>query len=479
MLLALLTACAPTTTPGAHSSDKASACDATLTATATASAHADQPYSQRLDLSLSAAEGVDVVCTSPDDAEERLVLPTSPSAETHELWVHGLLADTAYDCEVQSACDGAVLQTVSFTTGAEPSWIPTMVVTTDATLEMTGAYTAFNTNRSCAGDGQARVIVVDPEGRPRWVYDDFSRALNIGIEVEYFGNGLWVFGGGHAGLGAPWTVDMAWDRVDVMPDLGYTYHHHAERLPDGNYFGLAMALNAQGPWTWWGFRLVDYDPDTGSVDWEWNSQAGYAQGALPSGSGDVYHANWATRISESTGDAVYVSLCSYQKIIRIDPATDLVTWVFGNGGDFSLVDTAGNPLASGQWPSCQHGVDVQEGRLLVYDNGWARGKTRLAEYSLDTSTMTATLEWSYGEGSWYEPIWGDADRLSDDRVLMGMGHASCAGASPSNRSQVLELDVPTATPVWRMTMTDATQTMYRATRVDGCDLFHNTRYCPE
>ena len=72
-------------------------------------------------------------------------------------------------------------------------------------------------------------------------------------------------------------------------------------------------------------------------------------------------------------------------LCQVNPDTDEIDWILGEGGDFELAE-------GGMWFSRQHSPQVMpDGNILLYDNGGARAGadpdeapfTRVVEYSLD------------------------------------------------------------------------------------------------
>ena len=64
-----------------------------------------------------------------------------------------------------------------------------------------------------------------------------------------------------------------------------------------------------------------------------------------------------------------------------------------------------------------------------------------------------------------------------ERVLVAEGNNDC-GETSTRPSQIVEIDRPTGAEVHRLVLQDLGQWIYRAHRVDGCELFANAKYCP-
>lgn len=453
----------------------------TLSAAANASLVTEHVFDVRLRL----PGGAQVQCTSPDVPAELHVVRTEDAATNHTLTVGGLLADTRYTCTATPVCPEAPPasgRTVRLTTPALPSWMPSFTVARDTSHDMVGAYTMYNTEDVCY-DTEQRFIMLDPDGNVRWYWEVPSDGLNIGLEVDWEDRQL-VTGGGYSRSGGMMVVDEHGTLLHQVSGLGYLFHHHAEQLYDGTWLQLAEVGNRFGTHSFLGFALVRIDPADDSVLWTYDSQRAVISGDLSWGSGDAWHANWATIVDEPDGEKAYVSLCYLSSVVKIDVTTGVVDWVLGpSSGDFVLSDLDGTTLGSAGYSSCQHGLDVvphADGdtiSILYYDNGWSSATSRGLEIVVDESTMTATQTWTWTEPDFYMPVLGDADYLDDGHVLLGIGATPCWGSDPDHPTSVVEVDMASGDEVWRV---DASKdSLYRAQRIHGCDAFDNARYCPE
>jgi hypothetical protein len=438
------------------------------------------PHEQIIDVTLSAVADIAVECTLDADPTE-VHLVESRKSDTHQVRINGLLADESYSCAVAITSPRTPESTTAFTLTTPPARYetPPMIVDRDESLPMTGgAYTILNHQRYCGGDLTQRLLIVDPEARVRWHYE-LPENMDMGVEARPNADGNIVWGGGNTPQSAAEIVSLSGDvlyKVD-FPRAHKTYFHHdGKQISTGEILTLEYASNHSDTANWRGFNIRTFDPTTGEQTWEWKSQYGYDQGRLPSGSGDVYHANWVDIRQEDDGATAYVSMCYRYQVMAIDVATNEIKWLFGPGGDFALYGKDGAPLADSWFTSCQHGLEFEDNHLLVYDNGWDSGQSRTAEFELDPDAMTATMMWSWTEDGWYEPICGDADWLPDDHVLLDQTHVECA--NPTGRpNQIVEVDKATGGVAWRLTLPRITDSSYRAERIPSCTLFKNAKYC--
>ncbi|MEQ1570443.1 MAG: aryl-sulfate sulfotransferase [Myxococcota bacterium] len=442
-----------------------------------------QPLEQRFTVTLDGPAAVWATCAADATPEELHLVESTASADTHELVLRGLLGATDYTCEVRPTCGGDPAST-SFTSGT-PSGPPQFVVESDPSAQLDGAYTLFNSQEGCFG-GDQWALIVDPDGKVRWMYkieagyvSDIDLYL-VDSEHLHIGGGWGLLDEGEPNRGVFRTIDLS-GQVQVErsePDFGIGFNHHSEPLDDGTYLSLTAHTDSLGTHEWHGVGIEVWSPTDGVV-WSWDSQALVDGGYIPEPSafaGDLpYHANAVAMVQDAHGDAVWVSNFGMEELWRLDRATGELTDVFGDGGDFALVDPAGDPLPDGDFPSVQHGPDYQDDRVLVYDNGQDDNQTRVVEYQLDLDAHVAVQLWEWTEPGWYHPILGDADYLPGGNVLVTQGNSCFTLFGPE--SSIVEL-APPATEVWRMWWPGNNFSSYRAERYDGCEVFGNARYCP-
>lgn len=429
-----------------------------------------------LRVTLDSPGEVTATCTQPDgEGEERFVIHSARATE-HTIAVHGLLAEATYQCEVAPSCGEPA--TVAVTTDALPADLPVL----SATGEMpTPGYILFSVNRSCTGDFQLYLVVTDPQGRVRWyhappgVTDSEASDLEFGLVP----GDRFLFGGGEDPNARPQLVDMDGTVVYTSDYAGAeddVYHHDVEWTAEGHIVGL---VNSQVEWDGQkkkGFDLVEQDPETGEVVWRWESQTAIDAGTLtPSLVSDAFHANALASITDADGPAYYVNLSNIQKIARVDRTTGDVTWTLGEDGDFRLYDPTGGELAPDAWFDVAHGLGaVDATHIVLYDNGRDESRSRALMFELAPGRATLVYEWSE---DFYNPNWGDVQSLADGGMLVNQPATYCTGGTDTEGSTVI-LDAAGA-ELWRQTFRDRVESSYSAGWVSGCELFANTRYCPE
>lgn len=429
-----------------------------------------------IDVQTSIDGAVAVRCVSASDPSDVHLVEDARGTQ-HTFDLGGLLVSDHYTCTAAAVCPQAsASRSFEIDTGPAPDELVPVEVSTDPGLGMTGAYTLFNLE--VCGGKYDWLHVVDPRGRTRW-WHPMPLVNDLGVEARYTADKRFVWGGGFTKLGRAREVDVfageVYDSATTLTDYESTvFHHDAKQLADGRLMTLETETNWKDGVSFEGFAVRVHDPVGKTLSWEYSSQAAVDEGTLTPGdrSGDVWHANWADVIVEDGVDKLYVSLCDISTVVKIDPLAGRVEWKLGKDGDFTLLDPLGSALPGTEFSSCQHGLEVEGNRILFYDNGWVRHVSRVAEYEIDTTAMTATLLWTWTDG-WYMCCLGDVDWLPSRRVLVNQARLGC-GSVPTT---IVEVVPETGQVASTMTLR-ATDSSYRAERIDGCALFANAATCP-
>lgn len=415
-------------------------------------------------------------CTADANPDETFFVESEGAGTLHELHLMGLLPANAYTCTAVPVCEPLVGTSAETTyqAGNVPGAIERVSVTVDPAWEMSGAWTLAPFTKNMFG-GTTYLVIWGPGGIPRW-WMELPGGVGMWVEARFHGDDTLAWGGGMHQQGRARTVDL-WDgETWAFAPPGWAneeFHHDGKQLADGRIMTLEIRENSGGGQTWDGFGIRVVDPVTNTVDIDFDSQALVDAGALPPATSafdnDPWHANWADLVDGPGGEEIWVSLCFERTILVVDAATGAEKYQFGAGHGWTLLDAAGNALGPGALPQCQHGLEVDGDRVLVYDNGQDRLNSSAQEWQLDPKSRTATLLWSWSEPSWKEDYLGDIDYLPDGRVLI-------TEATMFGDGDIVEVDMATGTVVSRMVLDQGGLT-YRSDRYDGCDFFHSTSAC--
>ncbi len=219
------------------------------------------------------------------------------------------------------------------------------------------------------------------------------------------------------------------DRFQTV-DLVHTDVHEFHILPDGNRILMAYEptvrdLSAFGGGAAETVRdsvVQEVSPD-GTVVFQWNSWNDLPYDESLRNSPEYAHVNAITVAPDGNW---IISARGHSAVVKIDRDTGDEIWQLGGmGGDFTFVDDPFGNLC-GQHTATQ----LESGNILLFDNGqdcWpevaARGEhTRVSEYELDLTEMTATLVWSFDREGAYATSQGSAQRLANGNTFIGWGN---------------------------------------------------------
>ncbi len=372
--------------------------------------------------------------------------------------LHGLLADSTYSCNV------GLGEPFEVTTEPLPDWVPRPVVGGDPGSSEVGyllAQTFWQDDEDRVG--QPALVILDREGRVRWYHalgEDYEA-----VDASYLGDGRVLYGGNG---GPVREVDLYGEPIW---ESWQGIHHDVEELPSGLVAGLIEAPQPD----YMAFGVVVFDPNTGEETWRWESQDHLDTLPLPAEHSiyDVWHAN-SLQIEEVDGvvESAWINVRNRDLILRIDR----------DSGDVDLsidprewsIQKAGGEDA--EWFHQPHDVQVRGHEILLYDNGWVGGYSRIMEFEFDEDSRVATGTFQWGE-SWYESVWGGVDELGGGHLIVARGHCTGCPTKGTGGSQLIEVDRSAHEDVWRVRFEEEGVGLYRVRPIDGCSIFSTSRYC--
>ena len=227
------------------------------------------------------------------------------------------------------------------------------------------------------------------------------------------------------------VLDESFDEVERLQtvDLVHTDVHEFHILPDGNRILMAYEPMVRDL-TAFGGGAADTVQDSvvqeitpeGTVVFQWNSWDDLPYDESLRGSSEYAHVN---SVAVTPDGHWLMSARGHSAVVKVDRDTGEELWQLGGiGGDFTFVD---DPLGNlcGQHTA----FELEDGHILLFDNGQAcypevaeRGEhTRVVEYELDETAMTATLVWSYDREGAYTRSQGSSQRLDSGNTFIGWG----------------------------------------------------------
>lgn len=219
-------------------------------------------------------------------------------------------------------------------------------------------------------------------------------------------------------------------------------HHDFTELPDGSIAWLSYDPRVVDGQTVPGDRLMERAPDGTERQvysvWDDFSPPPAGQGDSSPGSGpDVGwpHANAVDYLADR--DAYLVSFLLMGTIVEIDRSTGTLNWVLGGDGSTMATPDGGTAFFDGE-----HQMELQDDRLLVFENGLDSGRSQAVELQLSPDRGLAEQSWSYSPSlPLSSPILGDVATLAGGNRLVTFSY----------NGQVHEVDEQ-GELVWRLSM---------------------------
>jgi hypothetical protein len=245
--------------------------------------------------------------------------------------------------------------------------------------------------------------------------------------------------------------------------LVHTDGHDAILNADGSAYLMAYEPNAATGLT---DAVVQHVAPDGDVLFEWNSadHVDVTTETVVGSNPDYAHINSFEIMDDGDLLVSFRNLSSVFKIARHAhdgfAAGDVVWRLGGRASDFTITDTEGEPDGG---PCAQHtATQLDDGNIMVFDNGaWnlnplcidpanpsgppiARTPTRIAEWSINDTTMSAEMVKDFTVGDRYAIFAGSTQPLVGGNILVGWASSTQAVASElSPTGEVLwEIEAP-------------------------------------
>lgn len=423
----------------------------------------------------SDSTGLAAVVFSSEGTEERSTQWVEIEAsEPVEMVVVGMRALTEYSLKVVlDHGNGLESESASviFSTGPLPDNAPTVTLSQAPTGTTDGGITIFGYGSGLRPNSTDPLYFgVDEEGEIVWYLHGTDIQNGVGVARGMDNGNLLVFL-----TDGPTEITPAGELVSTYDPGGYAFHHDARVLPDGNLLFLTAETEViNNDASAHDGESITYDvihsvsPETGETVWSWSTAehldtarfpSSLAERSATNGGLDWTHAN--ALYYSPTDNTVLLSCRSQSWVVKIDPATDEIVWIFG-GAD-QVVDPDFTPdffsLNSGTFQTAQHAPTITgNGDLLVFDNrndsGGNLSNSRAVRYSLDEENHTANQVWEFVAPKYADRL-GDVDELGNGNILV------CAGGGNDETAYLSEVD-SNGNLVWEIVIDDE---VYRAERI--------------
>lgn len=330
--------------------------------------------------------------TFGEGALQRTTRQTAEGTE-HEVQLVALAPET--DISYQIVSGESLSEEAIVTTGVLPVTVPDFTVEGDGQDHFTVLALL---------DDLARPVVLDPQGRVVWMYNDTRPGQVFRAKLSLDGSGLVYSSTLEQGLPSEDSVivRVSWEGEETavwnVPELS----HDFVELPDGTLVTVASDWRGEVE----GNKLVSIAADGTTTDlWSaWDCIDPETNPSRDPTRPDWTHSNALDYDLES--DAFLIGFRNLNTILHVDRATGACDWgLGGSGGD---VEITGSKFIH------QHQFHKLDGKMLVFDNDGAFGSSRVLEYDFDEAAGTAVVIDEFrADPPLYSFILGDVHRLPD------------------------------------------------------------------
>ena len=327
-------------------------------------------------------------------------------------------------------------------------------------------------------NGSNNAFLVDKTGEK---LHEFNFPSNLGNDLEILPNGklLGIFKaenpsiifGGSAGIVRIMDLEGNIEWEYSLSTADFILHHDVEMLPNGNILVLvweridetiAESQGSTSPGDIYTEKLMEINPTTNSIVWEWRSFDHIIQDNDPAfpnygnisqnpqlmhinynlhADGDIMHANGFDYDDDK--DVIYLSINFFSEVWVIDHSTTSTESATNSGGNYGrggdILYRFGNPLAydntvgevrsdRNHFPNLLENGVPGEGNMLLYVNGNTLGVSRIYELEMPQNfTLTPDADnepnvvWSYTNPAIFSSKISGAVRLNNGNTLICEG----------------------------------------------------------
>jgi hypothetical protein len=284
----------------------------------------------------------------------------------------------------------------TITTTSKPNTFTKPTITTKNATALAGGYLVCEHYTNGSGVGSNGVsFILDKDGEYVWWYEPKIGDTTVS-RMTYDGKSMWI-GHGNVPSGTAKVVRVSMDGV-TSEDFSTQFagqNHDLIVLPDETVGFVAYGSN--------GCDDVKERSPSGTVKTIINAGTVF-------GDGQPCHAN-AIKYSKED-DTYIVSELDHDAYFKVD-RTGKVIWVLGGTVKNGFTGTGA------KWDN-QHNLHILEnGNLLVFNNGAAAAGSKALELKLDLTAKTSTITWEYASSpSIANNVMGDVQRLDNGNTLV-------------------------------------------------------------
>lgn len=349
--------------------------------------------------------------------------------------VLGLDTMAAYDFRVVLSRGGvpdSTVDTLAFSSGALPAWIPT-IGSTGSSGE--SGYLALS-----MPDG---AVIVDNSGKVVWYHHSPNGVLN---SFQAHPNGRYTLLGAGATETEFHVLNSLGEETGLLSCSGRPTRFHEVLVAEGGDAWLlcdetrVMDLSGIGgqPAASVTGTVVQHLSPSGALLWEWNAFDHFAITDLPAADRSGVNVNFTHGNGlgfDSDGNLI-LGFRSLSEVTKVNVTTGAVMWRFGGlQNQFTVANDSIGPFFR------QHGVRTAgPGQVQLLDNR-PSAPSRFVRYLLNPTTMTAVMEWQFIDAPTTFTLVGGSTQFHPD------GHGT---VSFGQAGRVIEVDA-VGNRVWELT----------------------------
>lgn len=333
--------------------------------------------------------------------------------------VLGLHPDSDYEFEIVLTAAGveAPVDTLDFSTGTLPAWLPTIVP--QGANPTPGLVTL-----SLPGGP----VIIDNSGRVVWYLSAPDPVLN---NFQAHPDGTYTLLGRDTQSQEYLVLDELGRETGRLACVNREARFHELRVRSGGDYWIMCNHRRTADLTDLGglpeveleWTVVQHVSAAGKLVWEWNSADHFDLTDIPP---DVIPGSTAINVTHGNAMAfdtdgnLLVSWREFDEVTKIAAETGDIIWRFG-GGPGNQLTFIDDPKGSFER---QHGLRVvAPGVIQLLDNGDV-APSRFVRFRIDEQAMTATLLLELIETpETYTPVGGSTDVLPGDGALVSFGRA--------------------------------------------------------
>lgn len=352
-------------------------------------------------------------------------------ASDHYFFLWGMRAETDYTIEIYLEDEDEPVETLEFTTGRLPDFIPLMVLEKEIKEKISEGFVLFSFKLIPPEETKAVVLMVDKTGQVVWYFKYEMAGFVVLGDIQYLDETGTILvsiqkGENMVDIPAEEAVEIdiegnvlwkAREKANVFADEN-SWHHIYELLENDTIAMLSHEFidNVMCD------IIINVDRDYNEI-WRWHYKDHFEMMECnPDQVCDWAHSNSVSMFPEQK--IVYLNSRDQSQFYKIDMNSGDIIWTFGKRGDFTMLGDHPDP-----WFELAHDPEIKAfdgNEIILYDNGTPqRGYSRVIKYRIDDVNMVAEVIFEFDgskEGKmWYTEYWGDADELENGNVLITIG----------------------------------------------------------